>query len=218
MMTVKSISEMPTLTDADLTNTDPRLLEALARLNQIGAAINRFSVSGTFYSAHSAAEEVVATLLLIVESAIKVVPGASAVIYTYDHAIHVFDVLSRVSAGEQNASVHDAPRPDGIGTRAISQHRRVLSYEESDLTIHPVKVAAGAQAMACFPLIVANQPVGVLYVYLHEARRFRQFELLMLDNFVNQAAMAIYQARRLAHIQRDLTRKEDELNLSLIHI
>ncbi|HEX9332802.1 MAG TPA: GAF domain-containing protein, partial [Anaerolineales bacterium] len=35
---------------------------------------------------------------------------------------------------------------------------------------------------------------------------------LMLDNFVNQAAMAIYHARRLAGIRRDLTRKEDELN------
>jgi signal transduction histidine kinase/putative methionine-R-sulfoxide reductase with GAF domain len=34
----------------------------------------------------------------------------------------------------------------------------------------------------------------------------------MLDNFVNQAAMAIYQASRLASVQRDLARKEDELN------
>jgi nitrogen-specific signal transduction histidine kinase/putative methionine-R-sulfoxide reductase with GAF domain len=34
----------------------------------------------------------------------------------------------------------------------------------------------------------------------------------MLDNFVSQAAMAIYHARRLAGIQRDLTRKDDELN------
>jgi signal transduction histidine kinase len=34
----------------------------------------------------------------------------------------------------------------------------------------------------------------------------------MLENFVNQAAMAIYHTRRLANMQRDLERKEDEIN------
>jgi len=34
----------------------------------------------------------------------------------------------------------------------------------------------------------------------------------MLDNFVNQAAMAIYHARRLAGVKHDLIRKEEELN------
>jgi GAF domain-containing protein/nitrogen-specific signal transduction histidine kinase len=66
--------------------------------------------------------------------------------------------------------------------------------------------------VACFPLIVAEQAVGLLYIYLHEERQFTHLEQLMLDNFVNQAAMAIYHARRLAGIQRDLTRKDDELN------
>jgi signal transduction histidine kinase/GAF domain-containing protein len=65
--------------------------------------------------------------------------------------------------------------------------------------------------MGCFPLIVANQPVGALYVYLQDDRHFSQLELLMLDNFVNQAAMAIYHAHNLVRMQRDLTRKEDEL-------
>ncbi len=53
--------------------------------------------------------------------------------------------------------------------------------------------------MGCFPLIVANQPVGALYVYLQDQRPFNQLELLMLDNFVNQAAMAIYHAHNLVH-------------------
>ncbi len=66
--------------------------------------------------------------------------------------------------------------------------------------------------MACFPLIVAYQPVGVLYVYLHEDRPFSPRELLMLEILVNQAAMAIYQARRVDSVQRDLARKEEELS------
>jgi signal transduction histidine kinase/putative methionine-R-sulfoxide reductase with GAF domain len=54
--------------------------------------------------------------------------------------------------------------------------------------------------------------VGILYIYLHEDRQFTNLEQLMLDNFVNQAAMAIYHSQRLAGIRRDLTRKDEELN------
>jgi len=182
-----------------------QLLDALASLNQIGATINRI-VPGDRVS-------VEATLRLIVESAIKVVPGASAVIYTYDQAQRAFDPASRVSASEWIAPVPgDEPRPDGMGMRAVGQRRRILSYEERDLDIHPIKVQAGAKTVACFPLIVADRAVGALYVYLHQARPFNQLELLMLDNFVNQAAMTIYQTHRLVSVQHDLARKEDELN------
>jgi signal transduction histidine kinase/putative methionine-R-sulfoxide reductase with GAF domain len=182
-----------------------QLLEALASLNQIGTTINRIGPGGCV----SVAE----TLRLIAESAIKVVPGASAVIYTYDQAQRAFDPASRVSAGERITPVPgDEPRPDGMGIRAVGQRRRILSYEGHDLDIHPAKAHAGAKAVACFPLIVAEQAVGALYVYLHQDRQFSQLELLMLDNFVNQAAMAIYQARWLVSVQRDLARKEDELN------
>ncbi|MBN2002532.1 MAG: GAF domain-containing sensor histidine kinase [Anaerolineae bacterium] len=202
----------PVENQTGVTHADNRLREALANLNQIGTAINRFSPQGKIHHTQDPAGEVRNTLLLIVESAIRVVPGASAVIYIYDQGQHAFDLSSRVSAGEPAGAPHqDNPRPDGIGVRAINQRRRVISYEEPDLTIHPMKVQVGARAMACFPLVVTYQAVGALYVYLHEQRQFDPIELLMLENFVNQAAMAIYQARRLASVQRDLQRKEEEL-------
>ncbi len=188
---------------------DARLLEALASLNQIGAMINRLAPDDL-----SSGED---TLRLIVESAIRVVPGASAVIYTFDTARKVFEPESRVSAGEINrftpakaAYPEDAPRPNGAGMRAIAQERCVLSYEEPDLDVHPYYRAIGVKAAACFPLIVARQAVGALYVYLHQDRTFQRLELLMLENFVNQAAMAIYHSRRLNAIRRDLTRKEND--------
>ncbi len=190
-----------------LSASHPRLLDALASLNQIGATINRLGPGGRVG---------VETLRLIAESAIKVVPEASAVIYTYDEAAQAFEPASRVSAGERAGPIHgDEPRPGGIGMRAIDERHRILSYElvssDDAPTIHPIIARAGARAVACFPLLVADQVMGALYVYLHEERRFSQLELLMLDNFVNQAAMAIYHARRLASVQRDLARKEDEL-------
>ena len=70
---------------------NPFLLEALARVNAIGASINRISWGD------SAGVE--ATLHLIVESATEMVPGASAVIYAYDEQHQALDPQSRVAAG-----------------------------------------------------------------------------------------------------------------------
>ena len=191
--------------------TDPRLLEALASLNQIGDAINHLGPDE--------ANQNDLSLQLIVESAIRLVPGSSAVIYTYDQTAGVFEKESRVSAEPGSATTpseakppDDAPRLDGIGTRTVNRKHRTFSYEEADLEVHPYHAKRGVKAVACFPLIVAGQTVGALYIYLHEEREFTHLEQLMLDNFVNQAAMAIYHSRRLAGVRRDLLRKDEELN------
>lgn len=190
--------------------SDMRLLEALASLNQISGAINRIGAEDVLSSASS--------LQLIVESAIRVVPGSSAVIYTYDEARGAFERESRVSASPEAQSSpepahaeEDFPRPDGIGARAIRQRRGLVSYEQPDLEVHPYHAARGVQAVGAFPLIVAEQAVGVLYIYLREARPFTRLELLMLENFVHQAAMAIYHTRQLAAMRRHLARKDEEL-------
>src|SRR5688572_6844153 len=155
--------------------TDPRLLEALASLNQISAAINHIDPSDVGNRAVS--------LQLIVESSIRVIPGSSAVIYTYDQAAGAFENESRVSAqpdGHIDPSrltpPDDAPRAGGSGMRTVKRRRRTLSYEEPDLNVHPYHSARGVKAVACFPLIVAEQTVGVLYIYLHEEREFTHLE------------------------------------------
>ncbi len=200
--------EMPNLT-SPTPSEDPRLLEALRILNEISNAINHTSAGDAGRSDRS--------LHLIVNSAIRVVPGSSAVIYTYDQAAGEFEKESRVSAVREGDpasrldDADDAPRPYGIGMRTIQRRQRTFSYEEPDLDVHPYHAALGVKAVACFPLIVAEQAVGILYIYLHEERQFTHLEQLMLDNFVNQAAMAIYHTRRLSGIKRDLTRKNEEL-------
>jgi signal transduction histidine kinase/GAF domain-containing protein len=191
--------------------TNPRLLEALASLNQISNAINHIG-SNDSNSQNS-------SLQLIVESAIRVIPGSSAVIYTFDPSAGQLEIQSRVFANADDRELHspsslpnDKPRPNGFGDRTISRKHRTTSYEETDLEIHPYHSAQGVKVVACFPLIVATQTVGVLYIYLYEERKLTQLEELMLDNFVNQAAMAIYHTRHIAGIKRDLAHKEDELN------
>lgn len=181
-----------------------RLLEALDSLNHIGATINRIG--------SDVSTSINDTLRLIVESTSKVVPETSAVIYTYDQQQDLFDPDSCVFVGApEDIMTLDQPRPVGLGRKAIQTRRPILSYEQHDIPLHPPKLAEGIWSAACFPLIVADQVVGVLYVYLHEARPFDQLELGMLANFVNQAAMAIFHTRRVSSVQRDLLRKEEEL-------
>ncbi|MGC8878535.1 MAG: GAF domain-containing protein [Anaerolineae bacterium] len=184
---------------------DPRLLKALSSLNRIGAAVNRIG-------AHNVADDVATTLRLIAESAIKVVPGASAVIYACYPDRIAFDPASRVSAGERFPVCDDAPRPNGLGMRALLQRRPVLSYEEYNLAVHPARARAGAKVAACFPLMVADQPLGALYIYRRREQHFTLLELLMLENFVNQAAMAIYHARQVERHAAQLARREDEVD------
>ncbi len=176
----------------------------LSRLNQIGAAINR-GESGNLASLEN-------TLRLIVESATEVVPGSSAVIYTYNAKRGEFDIDSRVASEQHDDSrPDDAPRPDGLGATAVAAQHRILSYEMPASEINPAKVNQGAKAVACYPLMVADEILGALYVYLHEQRAFSELELLMLDNFVNLTAMTLATAQRITLAQQEQERKEREL-------
>lgn len=191
------------MTDAPNGNT---FLLALERLRDIGARINRLG--------HNDPDVLDTTLRLIVEGAAALLPDACAVLYTYDPTRGTIDPVSRVAAGPNvTALTGDHPRENGLGMMALRERRRVLSYEKPTLTIHPAKQAAGARTVACLPLLVAERPLGILYVYLTETRTFEPWELLLLDNFVNQAALALHHAGQFNHVRRNLARKEDELTL-----
>jgi signal transduction histidine kinase len=182
----------------------PRLLDALAHLNQIGSAINQLD-SGDFASIQT-------VLCMIVDGATEVVSGSSAVIYTYDELRGTFNADSRVSAeGEGRPNLDDLPRANGLGNRAVTRRSRVLSYEEPDIDINPAKKAVGAQVMVCYPLMVSGEVLGVLYVYLQEEHPFTELELLMLENFVNMTAMTLFLARQFSLAQQEQIRKEREL-------
>jgi GAF domain-containing protein len=185
-----------------LTQND--LVSALSSLNQIGLIINNIG--------YDPSHNIETILKLIAESAVKVIPEASSVIYTYDSAQQRFVFGSRFSAGDQlSGQPFDQPRSNGMGQSAIHRQSRILSYEETVIKIHPALVRDGACAVACYPLLAARNVVGVLYLYLNRDRQFSVLELQMLENFVNQAAMAIYHASMVENVKRHLSRKEEEV-------
>ena len=193
-------------------NSEAKLLKTLITLNEIGARINRLAMG----------QNRPAMLKLLAEGAVQAMAAgtdeaatavnASAIIWIYDEDRQAFDPTSRVSAGEpERASIDDYPRPDGLGRQAIQQRSRLLSDVENNLDIHPAKKAAGARSLVVYPLIVADESVGLLYVYRYDELGFDEIELLALENFVNLAAPAIYYARQLGGLNQALARKVNEL-------
>ena len=181
-----------------------RYTEAFAILNEISTSVNHFCFddSVSFDS----------TLHLIVQSVTRAIPGTVAEIYIYDLTQETLSKITDVSSERKDQPANDSESfIKTLCLRAISQRRRILSYEEKDINLNTTSINAHAKVIGCFPLVVADRVVGVLYVSQQGLRQFNQLELLIVDNLVNQAAMAIYHADNLITMQNDLARKEDEL-------
>lgn len=180
------------------------------------AALRIFSDAGVEINRLGPETSLAEALQLIAETAVRLIgsnpeDGVAAVIYTFDAEAGAFDPDSRVSAGEAVALIGDVPRGQGMGATALARRARVLSYEESSITFHPLKAQAGIHTAACYPLLVAGQPVGALYIDLHSTRHFTDEELLVLDTFVHLAAVAIYNTRKFEGMNRDLQSHVEQL-------
>ncbi|GAP63309.1 hypothetical protein ARMA_1732 [Ardenticatena maritima] len=187
-----------------------KLYQGLADLRDVGERLNKMGPRTEYAD----------TLRAIVEKAVQVVAAgassageAAAVIYRYDDTRGEFDRHSRVAAGwrDFDGALDDYPRKGGLGERAILLRRRVLSYEQPDFVINPAQQQQGAAAVVAYPLIAADRVLGVLYVTLRDERRFTRHELMLLDNFVNQAALALYHTEQIGDVSRELARKVYEL-------
>ncbi|MDQ4076211.1 MAG: GAF domain-containing sensor histidine kinase [Chloroflexota bacterium] len=184
-----------------------KLFQGLDAMREVGARMNSLGPRGDYQT----------MLREIAERALEVVAAgatnrgeATAVLYRYDGKEGRFDDHSRVGIGtRKDLSVHlDTPRSDGMGARAVRRRERILSYEESDLSLHPAMVADDISSIVCYPLLAAGNVLGVLYVSLRDPRPFTRQELLLLDNFVNQAALAFYHTEQAEQAQRMLAVSE----------
>ena len=178
----------------------------LNTLNQSSTLVNHLGLSDSI--------TLEGLLNLVVNSVVCIVPGSCAVLFLYDATRESFLPASRAAAGERlmiSDPNQDLPRPQGLGWRAVNRQRRVLLEEEPDLNLPVHRQREGATTAAAFPLIVARRVVGVLYVYLYEPRSFTPMEIFALENFTNQAAMAIYHARQVERAREAIWRRDEEL-------
>lgn len=188
------------------------LIRTMTILNEVGARINQLDGK----------HELRMTLSLVAEGAVRAVAQhhrdtpslqqASAEIWIYNEAEQRFESQSYVAAdGSASGAVGHFPRADGFGAQAIRERRPLFSYQVTDLEIHPAKQQGGVRTLVCYPLVVDHQPLGVFYIYRQVAEPFDEIELLIFDNFVHQAAMAIHHGRQVGGLTQALTRKVREM-------
>ena len=186
----------------------PDLLAALDALNELESKMNQLVPQS-----HQNLGE---TLRLIVQSVARLgssVPAGGSVYqvyaFVYDHKAHCLDPESMVSLGPDDISIReDLMRSKGLGMQAIERQTPIFSSDEARDESTPF---APIDGVACFPMIVAHEPLAVLYVLRRTEGPFSTFERLLLDNLVNQAAMALDRVRRVVTARAELDRAEEAL-------
>jgi signal transduction histidine kinase/transcriptional regulator with GAF, ATPase, and Fis domain len=185
--------------------------EILRRLNRVGAEISQ-GASGS----HGDLE---ATLNTLKRGAEKIIPGVRAAIILpsevdsamEDEAAVEPQMLDAPPDDHSNFIERDFRHPSGMAARAFSRKKRVLSTQESDLPMVPGPDRRQMQIVACFPLTVDREDLGVLYVQRNISEPFSEHELSVLDNFAILAAMTLAASLRTQQAQQEQARKEKEL-------
>ena len=136
---------------------DSGLLVALEALNQLESRINQ-----RVPRSHTNLAE---TLRFIIQSVAELGPnvptGSTYQVYafTYDHKAHRLDPESMVSIGTDDHLIReDTLHLQGLGMQAI-ERRIPLFSDEVDPRSTPL---AHMETVACFPMIVAHEPLAVL--------------------------------------------------------
>ena len=87
---------------------------------------------------------------------------------------------------------------DGVPTpmtaQAIEEKRVVISNDsqnDPEVAFRALHAASGVRSMAIFPLLVADQVVGVLSLYANECQFFHEEEVKLLTELTNDVAFAI---------------------------
>ncbi|MFN8497522.1 MAG: GAF domain-containing protein [Anaerolineae bacterium] len=147
-------------------------------------------------------------LLCVCQQAVQAVAGdAIATIYLFDSHRQPWrqQFSHRQSWGARVGSPMSqsprSPEEGGMGAIALQSGEMVFSSCPED--IHPAKRADGALTALCLPLQYKGV-VGLLYVYLREARVFTDSELRLLQDLGSMASIAVTAARQIAAQERTI--------------
>ena len=93
-------------------------------------------------------------------------------------------------------------RDDGLSTRVVNTGEPIAveNAATTALDINPRMFRDPITAGLCLPLLVAGKPIGVVWFLYDRPRIFPQSDIEALQLFVNQAAVAYHDARRMRQL------------------
>ena len=168
-------------------------LDALIRLNQVSEAVNQITLGDT--------ARLEAVLRLVADHASHLVRRAGVAVVPFDPEKQALNLNARVTSGPEITNF-----PETLAIHTLNERTPVLSYDRP-----PGLHLPEGPALACYPLNAGDTLVGVMVVSTHSHDPFTPPEKMCMANLANLAAAALHQSGRISEIQRDLIRKEEEL-------
>jgi K+-sensing histidine kinase KdpD len=162
--------------------------------------VQTLSALGNVTRAIMSVRELRSLLKLVVASAKEVLVADVVTLYLYGTETKTFDMPIGVGLRDEQG-FHEAPLPVAAGQIAgrIVRERQALVVE--DVAGHPAAQRVrfvhreGIHSIAGFPLLRANEPVGVLFVGYRAHHSLSPDEDQIITAFTGQAAIAIENAR-----------------------
>lgn len=94
------------------------------------------------------------------------------------------------------------PRPGGMTFTTLAGRKPCICTSPGGAPgIHPLATALGVQASIALPLMLQDQPLGVLFVHFRERHEFPPDEVKILSIFANLCAKAIENARHAEQLR-----------------
>jgi GAF domain-containing protein/CheY-like chemotaxis protein/anti-sigma regulatory factor (Ser/Thr protein kinase) len=142
---------------------------------------------------------------MLAENAVRLCEAERAVILRYDgRLLHV--VATHNVSAELRAYIEHNPIAPGrhSGAARAALERRTIHIEDAQTDpeytfgvrdIEPTRTTLG------IPMLRADELLGVILIYRHEVRPFTDGQIVLMETFADQAAIAIENARLLTELQ-----------------
>ncbi len=182
-------------------NTAAMGIEKNRLLEETAASHNRLR---TYYSASNALVLSTDPDLVwrdIVHQAQKTAHASGARLVLID--METGTISDLILSDSDDVDVESAIRPKGLSMTVMTsgQPQIVEDFEHEKERANPSFFQRGIRAAVGLPVSVNRLRIGVMWVYYSEPRRFAQSEVEALQLYVNQAAIAYENARRLKELE-----------------
>lgn len=139
----------------------------------------------------------------IVEQARVAAGAAWASIILIDEMGHPQNLVNTDYQIDTQYNIRHIIRPDGISTRVMRSNRpaRIEDTQQARDRVNPFVFQERIRAALCLPFSVAGRPRGVMWLHYLRPQPFPEHDVEALQLYVNQAAIAYDNARRLDELQ-----------------
>lgn len=149
----------------------------------------------------------------IVESALVLVNATDCHIYLYDEGSDTFSFGAALWEDGRREPAVQVLRSDGL-TATVAKNKLpiIINDAPSDpLYLAPEATQWNVQAVAGFPLMLANRVVGVFTIAFVKPHTFSEDELRVLGLLADQAAIAIENARLVGGLEKEVAARTAEI-------